>query len=105
MRSRSICSALIIAASALACGGLDTVGNSNLLSGTYLATIFLVTPTGQSQADVLAAGGSLSITIDESGNTTGSLNIPGSVTGGAANRRRGPLESVQPVRLLPLKEV
>ena len=84
MRSRSIYSALLVASSALGCGGLDTVGNSNLLSGTYLATIFLVTPTGQAQSDVLAAGGSLSITIDESGNTTGSLNIPGTVTGGAA---------------------
>ncbi len=55
------------------------------LSGTYAATKFLVTPTpsGLPPIDILAAGGSLSVTIGTDNTTTGTLNIPGSVTGGA----------------------
>jgi len=42
-----------------------------------------VTPAGQSPINVLAAGGSLRITVESSGATSGSLVIPSSVTGGA----------------------
>lgn len=81
--ARSSRAALAIAALAVSCGGTETVGPSSLLAGTYAAIVFDVTPLGQSQVSVLAAGGSLSITIDASGTTSGSLLIPGSVTGGA----------------------
>jgi hypothetical protein len=55
----------------------------NPLAGVWAATQFLVTPTGQSQLDVLAAGGSLTITIFPDNATSGSLSVPASVTGGA----------------------
>ena len=59
-------------------------GENETISGTFQATIFTVTPTGQGLIDVIAAGGSLRITISESGATTGQLSLPASVTGGAA---------------------
>jgi hypothetical protein len=83
MQPRSVRAVLTVAYLAIACSSTDTVGTSNLLAGTYVASVFVVTPTGQSAVDVLAAGGSLSITIKTSGTTSGSLNIPSSVTGGA----------------------
>jgi hypothetical protein len=52
------------------------------LAGSYVATVFAVTPAGQSAVDVLAAGGSLTITLSASGSTTGSLVVPASVPGG-----------------------
>ena len=52
------------------------------IAGTYTATVFKVTPTGQAQIDVLAAGGSLTITIGSANATSGSLNIPASINGG-----------------------
>jgi len=55
----------------------------NPIVGVWSATQFLVTPTGQTQIDALAAGGSLTITIIGY-HTSGSLIVPGSVTGGAA---------------------
>lgn len=69
---------------ATACTIGDTLGSSNFLTGSYAASIFVVTPTGQAPLNVLAAGGTLSITITSSGATSGSLNVPASVTGGSA---------------------
>jgi hypothetical protein len=52
--------------------------------GTWVATSFQVTQTGQSPMNVLAAGGSLSITIASDNTTSGTLFLPASVTGGSA---------------------
>jgi hypothetical protein len=54
------------------------------LAGTYRATEFRATFTGQAPVDVLAAGGTLSITIDQGNATSGTLSIPASLNGGTA---------------------
>jgi hypothetical protein len=71
----------LVQLSLLACG--DGTSPSTSLAGSYVATDFRVTPTGQASIDVLGAGGTLSIAIAANNTTTGSLNVPGSVTGGA----------------------
>lgn len=63
--------------------GCGSTGPASQLTGSYTATVFRVTPTGQGQIDVLAAGGSLMIVIAESGVTTGTLSLPASVAGGS----------------------
>ena len=82
MVKRLLGAALLAGGLGTACGGIDLVGNSTLAAGTYVATVFLVTPPGEQQVNVLGAGGSLSIAISTSGSTSGSLNIPASVSGG-----------------------
>ncbi len=69
----------VAAASALACGEL-TPGPGNL-AGSYLPSLFLITPTGQPQIDVLLQGGSLNIAITASNTTSGQLSLPATVTG------------------------
>ena len=57
------------------------------LVGTWLATTFRVTPTGQGEKDVLGAGGTLGLNIvpvDSTFLATGTVILPASVTGGAA---------------------
>lgn len=66
------------------CGSGEPSEPPSPIAGTYLATLFKVTPTGQAQIDVLASGGSLSIVISTSNTTSGTLQLPPSVTGGAA---------------------
>ena len=51
------------------------------LTGTYIATTFVVTETGQAPVDVLAAGGSMTIIIAANNTTSGSLVIPAALTG------------------------
>jgi hypothetical protein len=54
------------------------------LVGTWLATTFRVTPPGEGQKDVLAAGGTLGLNIaqlDSTFLTTGTVILPASVTG------------------------
>ena len=82
MHARMMGLVLLAAAAGMGCGGSDTVGSSNLVSGTYLAIIFTITPSGQAPIDVLNAGGSLRINIEASGTTSGTLSVPASVTGG-----------------------
>lgn len=55
----------------------------NPVAGVWAATQFLVTPTGQAQIDVLAAGGSMTISIFADNSTSGSLSVPASVAGGS----------------------
>ena len=43
----------------------------------------MVTPNGQSTANVIGSGGFLTINIESAGTTSGMLSIPASVTGGA----------------------
>ena len=51
------------------------------IAGIYTSTSFLVTPTGGSAEDVLAAGGLLTIGLEPNGTVTGTLDVPGGVAG------------------------
>ena len=59
-------------------------GAEETVTGTFVATILTVTLSGGSPVDALAAGGSMHVTVNEDGTTSGSLSLPASVTGGAA---------------------
>jgi hypothetical protein len=63
-----------------ACGG-DSGTQPTSIAGNYTATVLQVTPTGQSTIDVLAQGGTLSISIASDNSTTGTINLPASVAG------------------------
>ena len=52
------------------------------IAGYYVSTSFMVTPTGGSAEDVLAAGGLLTIGLEPNGTITGTLDVPGGVAGG-----------------------
>lgn len=65
-----------------ACGS-DNPTEPVIPTGSYAATTFRVTPAGQAQIDVLAAGGSLLLNLGATRTTTGTLTLPASVTGGA----------------------
>jgi hypothetical protein len=81
-RHRARLLALVTFASAWVSGcGSDSPSQPSSLAGTYVATVFRVTPTGESTIDVLAAGGSLSVTIASDNTASGSLSIPASVAG------------------------
>ena len=54
------------------------------LQGTYTATSFTYATTGAAAKDVLAAGGSITLTIFNDFGTSGLMSIPASVTGGSA---------------------
>lgn len=79
---RMILISAFIAGALTGCGDADTEPSDSVV-GSYVAIVFRVTPTGQPLIDVLAAGGSLTITISSNNTTTGNLNLPSSVTGGA----------------------
>ena len=55
------------------------------ITGNYVATYFHVTPTGKPTIDVLARGGSLTMTIAANKATSGTLIIPQDVFGSAQN--------------------
>lgn len=59
----------------------ETTAPSGDLAGSYSANLFRITASGESEVDVLAAGGVLEINIAEDNTTTGTLDIPGSITG------------------------
>ena len=69
----------------LACGGGDGDGATGppaeSIAGSYAATNFKVTDSGTT-IDVLAQGGSLSITLTSQNATTGRLFVPGGGEGG-----------------------
>ena len=52
------------------------------LAGTYSATYFRVTPSGEGEIDVLLNGGELNIVIAENNTTSGRLILPANVNGG-----------------------
>lgn len=75
-----------------ACGG-DSGTQPSAIAGNYTATVFQVTPTGQSMIDVLAQGGTLSLSVAADNSTTETISLPASVTGTAftgARRYRTP---------------
>jgi hypothetical protein len=74
LRRLAILPALAIAGS---CGDLTTSVIPDVIPGTYAATSFRVTPQGQATVDVIAAGGSLTITIADDFSTDGTLYMPG----------------------------
>jgi hypothetical protein len=76
---RLLAASLIAVASA--CGSST---DSNPIAGSYTATTFLVTPTGQSAMNILTQGGSLTIAIANDNSTTGTLFIPASANAGTA---------------------
>ena len=82
MRTQLIATAITLAFLSGGCG--NNTDPSVSLTGTYVATAFSVTPTGQAVINVLAAGGSLTITIAANNTTTGNLSIPASINGGTA---------------------
>jgi hypothetical protein len=51
------------------------------IAGFYVSTTFIVTPTGGSAEDVLAAGGLLTIGLEPNGTVSGTLDVPGGVAG------------------------
>ena len=63
------------------CSDEDGVTDIGDVAGTYAATTFLITPDGEAEEDVLAAGGSLDLTITASGVTSGTMFIPASIGG------------------------
>lgn len=71
MRRRVLLPALVSLSAVLSCGTepSDVFGN-------WVATTFVVTPTGQAAIDLIPIGGTLAINIDEDNFTTGQLNVP-----------------------------
>jgi hypothetical protein len=53
----------------------------DVLAGSYVATSFLVTQTGQPTVDVLSKGGSLTINIAADSSVTGVLVLPTGIPG------------------------
>ena len=53
--------------------------------GSYTATTFTYTPTGGAPINVLTAGGSIALTINNDMSTGGSMVLPPSVTGGSTS--------------------
>ena len=77
--------AVFIIAALIGCNRDEATGPT--VSGKYVATTFTVVPTFGGvplpAIDILAAGGSLSVVIATDLTITGTMNIPGSITGGA----------------------
>ncbi|MBW8770594.1 MAG: hypothetical protein JF589_12610 [Gemmatimonadetes bacterium] len=65
-----------------ACGG-DSTTQVSTIAGNYSATVFQVTPTGLPTIDVLAQGGTLTLSIAADNSTTGNISLPASVLGTA----------------------
>jgi hypothetical protein len=75
---RLVLAAVSAFAVASACSN-DVSIEPDVLAGSYVATSFLVTPSGQPTVDVIAKGGALSITIAADSSTTGLLSLPAGV--------------------------
>jgi hypothetical protein len=71
---------LVVASIPLGAACSDALSPESL-AGTYAATTF--TLSGAVVGDVLAEGGSLTITLNADGTTTGSLFVPASLNDGA----------------------
>ena len=78
-RIRRLVLAVVPAFALLSACENDVSIESDVLEGSYAATSFLVTPSGQPTVDVIAKGGSLVITIAADSTTTGLLSLPAGV--------------------------
>lgn len=65
-----------------ACEDETTGLDLEVVAGTYTATTFTVTEDGSAAEDILALGGTLTMTLNANGTTTGSLFVPGGLAGG-----------------------
>jgi hypothetical protein len=74
-------SSILFSSASIACGSDSPTQSSSPVAGAYVATVFRVTPAGEPTIDVLAQGGTLSITIAADNTTTGSLTLPASIAG------------------------
>jgi hypothetical protein len=74
---------LAVVATVALLSGCDSTEPSPI-AGTWNATQFIITESGQQPRNVLAAGGSLTIIVSSKNSTSGSLTIPASFTGGSA---------------------
>jgi hypothetical protein len=83
MRPSSTVRRLLAASLLFAVTACSSSTDANPLAGTYVATTFQVTPTGETMIDVLAYGGTLGITIANDNTTSGALFIPASLAGAA----------------------
>ena len=72
-------SALLVLSLAI-CGCSESFGPEDL-EGTWNATTFMFTRPGEAPVNFLAAGGTLTIFISETGITTGSLVVPEAIAG------------------------
>ena len=72
--------ALVAAIALLGCDSTEP----SVIAGTWTATEFTITESGEQPQDVLAAGGSLTIVVSSNNTTSGSMTIPASLTGGSA---------------------
>jgi hypothetical protein len=79
MRRRGFCALLLIVLAGFAQGCESNEPSS--IAGTWTATSFQFTETGQPPVNALALGAALSIAIDANNATTGSLTIPSELTG------------------------
>ena len=87
-RVRRLVLAVVPAFAVASACSTDVSIEPDVLAGSYAATSFLVTPSGQPTVDVIAGGGTLSITIAADSTTTGLLSLPAgllSAQGGTAS--------------------
>jgi hypothetical protein len=64
------------------CGDSSGTDSDSPIAGTWIATQLSAAQIGGFAVDVLGAGGSLSITIEDDNSTTGSLHIPAELNDG-----------------------
>ena len=83
MRPRPITRVLLAVVVLLGASACRRATDPDPLVGTYLATTFLVTPSGQGVLNVLALGGTLGLNVANNYVTSGTLIVPASVNGGS----------------------
>lgn len=67
---------LALAAVTFSACGDDSPAAPASVDGRYTATTFLVTPTGQATIDILALGGTLTMTLGPANDVSGTLTVP-----------------------------
>lgn len=82
----SLATCLLLAVSLAEGCGTDACACSppETVVGTYQATRFRATPTGQATIDALAAGATITLTLSTSGTTSGTFFVPASLNNGVA---------------------
>lgn len=82
MRPNLLARTLLVATLLVAASGCRSTGVLDPVVGTFLATTFVITPTGQGPINVLAQGGTLGINVADNFVTTGTLIIPPALNAG-----------------------